>query len=241
MKFRYGRACTAFLVVCSIANGALGSDAVSTPVDLSKQIVKVIPKDWRCEIDRENVIVRAAKPPQFINKMSAPPQLPNETDEEYDRRFLVTVNYRIVLRCCPKLSQTQVDGLIENNRVIMSKLDEIRKNPLVKGGKGDLWFDDSPEGAELLKKYDTLRMEVSPVPRGYVGELSVHLEPPFTGYATFLQEEDQKEHTMVMSNLNRALTPYANVSAVMFPVHIPRGTLRRLSPDLKLKPLPRCP
>lgn len=183
-------------------------NAVAPPEDIAERVVQIIPHTWTCEHEENRLIVRAPKQPVFVNLLNRRSQRPTETLEEYHRRHIVEIDYRIVLRFERKLSQLQIRQISNENWAIEQRLSAIRRNPVVLPFKTEPIFPRTPEGESLSREYAKLKRSIRPIPDGYFGDVSVYIEPTTRGFATFLDKEVKRECEEVIQLLTDQITPY---------------------------------
>lgn len=218
--FRFGpRSATAAIVTLSIfsAHAFAADPTVALPHSVTGPITKVLPDTWTYETKGSRLVLQPRKQPTFVNFVNTDRRRPNETLDEYNRRHTVKFDYRIVLRFEPKLSFEEYCELIRVNRGVLYSFKVLEKSPLALPIKGDTAFPETPEGASLSKQLDQLLTSFRSVPAGYIGSMSVFVEPTVVGYASFLREEDKLEAEAVEKRIIEQLTPYTDE-----PDHAPR-------------------
>ncbi|HET6324354.1 MAG TPA: hypothetical protein VFG04_06610 [Planctomycetaceae bacterium] len=185
-----------------------GEDEVAPPRGLTALVKQRLPVNWTCETEGKSLVVRPQKEFVFVNLVSAESQRSYETLDEYHRRHIVTINYRIVLRFVPKLTADQVRKVVDSNGAIRLSLRAIEKDPLAQPDKGRFKFGDTTKGRGLAREYERLKRSVQPVPYGHRGSVTVYIEPTYLGYARFLQEADRAECDGVLKELGTLFVRY---------------------------------
>ena len=181
--------------------------AVAPPLEVTKLVTNILPGSWICESEATRLVVRPRKEPVFVNLVSAGRQQRNESLDEYHRRHTVRFDYRIALRFEPTLSPDRVQQIVKESQAIHQRLQTIERSPLVEQMKGDVYFPQTLEGQALSKEYDQLKSSIRPIPDGYIGKVSVFVEPTDLGYARFLHKETEQECEAVKKQLADQLTP----------------------------------
>jgi len=196
------------LITCRFCSRAGDKSDVTPPQDIATLVRKTLPDDWTCRSESTALVARPQKEFDFVNLVSAEGQRPGESLEQYHRRHIVHVDYRIVLRFVPRMTADQVNRLVEANHAIREKLHAIEQSPLVTPMKGDFWFEGTDKGRALSREYEELKRSLRPVPYGHHGSVSVYVEPTFLGYARFLDKEDERESKSVLRDLGTLFTRY---------------------------------
>ena len=163
---------------------------VAPPPDLTDLVKRRLPPNWTCRTEGTSLVVRPEKAFVFVNLINADGGRRGETKDEYHRRHIVKIDYRIVLRFVSKFSRDDLRNLVASNNAIRAKLRAVEQNPLATRtrGKGQFSFAKTPQERALSRQYWELKESLQPVPYGHRGSVSVYVEPTHLGYARFLQK-----------------------------------------------------
>ncbi len=212
-SFRFG------LLVAAVASVALSifsaqafaeDTTAALPGSVTRLITKVLPDTWAYEAKGSRLVLRPRKQPAFVNLVGTQGRRPAETLDDYNRRHTVKFDYKIVLRFEPKLTFQEVVQLVNENRGTHYGLRVLEKSPLAFFGKGHTSFPKTPEGVILSQRQDQLLKSFRSVPAGYLGGMSVYVEPTYLGYARFLHEDERQEAEAVEKRIGDQLTPYTS-------------------------------
>jgi hypothetical protein len=191
---------------------SLGADAlppVSAPGSVVTKIAGALPTGWTCESEPGKIVVRRIEEPVIVNLCQAEHPKARETWDHWARKHTVNIKYRIVLRFVPKIVPEHVQKMREENRNIQREIDKLGQVP----PSGMAW---TPEEKERRKKYEKLAKSLNEIPAGYLGNVSVYIEPTELGYARFLSKAIEVESKTAIERVANTLTPYPSK-----PVRVP--------------------
>jgi hypothetical protein len=100
--------------------------------------------------------------------------------------------------------------LIDYNEGTHLSLQRLERSPLAFQGKGDVSFPRTPDGKKLTQERDQLLQSFRSVPAGYLGTMSVYVEPTYLGYADFFHHEERQVAEAVIKRIHDQITPYIN-------------------------------
>jgi hypothetical protein len=193
-----------------VLEAAADENTVAVPPEVRTMVTTTIPSAWTCDNESTQLVLRPGKEPVFVNLVNTNGQQPNETLDEYHRRHIVQIKYQIVVRCGQTLPPRRVLEMVKENDDVRARLQIIGNTPPARRGRGrgQPHFPNTPEGKALAKKYDDLKRSLLAIPVGYLGGVSVYIEPTVLRAASFLHKETQEECEKVTKQLTDHLTLY---------------------------------
>jgi hypothetical protein len=213
LRFGLSRAAVAIAALLTCSSPAFADDAnAALPSSVTRPITSALSDSWTYEIRGARLVLRPRKQPIFVNLVGTEGRRPGETLDDFHRRHTVKFDYKLVLRFEPKLSFQQVCELVDENRDIHNGLLVLEKSPLAVSTKGDISFPSTPAGEVLSQRRDQLLKSFRSVPAGYLGGMSVFVEPTYLRYASFLSTADRQEAETVEKRIRDQLTPYTSDS-----------------------------
>ncbi|MEI7688442.1 MAG: hypothetical protein WCL32_25830 [Planctomycetota bacterium] len=168
------------------------------PSSVTSRFTNGLPDTWTCEIRGSRLVLAPRKEFEFVNLTNAEGQSKNETADEYKRRHKVRFHYQIVVRFEPKLSPVEYSSLITENRAICYSIKLLE----------DRTDAAKPTAGRISKEMNRLMCSFRSVPVGYVGNLSVYVEPTYLGYASFLHDDERLESEAVEKQVVEVITRY---------------------------------
>jgi hypothetical protein len=172
-------------------------------------IVEVLPEKWTYQRTATGMVLRPKQQPVFVNTVNAEAPRPGESKDNYLRRHVVRIDYRITLEFAPKIAPGRVQDMIAENAAICKKIEKIRGTETFRQSKGIL-IPETPKEEQLVAEYKRLVGSLRRIPDGYLGETSVYIQPTKLGYARFLTRESCGECKGLRTKLAGLLSPYGN-------------------------------
>ena len=185
---------------------SLGDDDIdpATIEVINRKITANVPSNWICERGQTGLVLRRTEEPVIINITSGSGPRQGETWEEYRQKSAVNIKYRIILRLGRKVKPAQVQKMIAENHQIQREIDSVKKT--LRWGKGTPQPPRTPEEQVNQAKYYQLIQSLKPIPGGYLGDVSVYIEPTKLGFV--LSDTTKAECEMVIKRVADSLTRY---------------------------------